>query len=312
MKPTNHLTVTRRLTKLSPQTKKGRQRRVKTSLCTWTVSAALEQLSSRMHLHPSLKRSLPSLMNKARYLWWKIIWSDPTWSLRESDLRFFWISPPRMSTFGRKPLLCLGNWWTWTLLEKSWLTTTPTVKSNLFYNNLMIFLCQLKCGVSIFWLFLAPMYNPRAKKVQFQTRFQTLTSLLEMERDSSFMAWLKENKIYTLVMTLHSTENVWVGFFLGKCPHITNIPVFSQWIRSRSTLHTNECPDFQLNVEIIGRHKDPTTRTWALVPICPQMKFVNLRRFGNGVSPSLKLSLFSISGDVYLGCSHSKRTVQGP
>jgi hypothetical protein len=123
----------------------------------------------------------------------------------------------------------------------------------------------------------APMFNPKAKKIQFHTRFCTVTSLLEMKRDPGFMSWLKTNKIYTSVMTLNSTENTRVGFFFGKCPHITNITAFSRWIKSRIATTETECPEFQLNIEIIGRHKDPSTRTRAIVVICSRQDVRQLR-----------------------------------
>ncbi len=123
----------------------------------------------------------------------------------------------------------------------------------------------------------APMYNPKANKLQFHTRFRTVTSLLERKRDSSFMSWLKENKIYTSVMTLNSAENTRVGFFIGKCPHITNTRAFSEWIHSRLSHHTNDCPEFQLNIEIIGRHKDPSSQTCAVVIICSRQNVRQLR-----------------------------------
>jgi hypothetical protein len=123
----------------------------------------------------------------------------------------------------------------------------------------------------------APLYNPKAKKLQFHTRFSTVTSLLEMKRDSGFMTWLKDQKIFTSVMTLQSTENVRVGFFFGKSPHITNVTAFAAWIRSRLSSNAVVCPDFQLNVEIIGRYKDANTRTRAIVLICPRSEARQLR-----------------------------------
>ncbi len=114
----------------------------------------------------------------------------------------------------------------------------------------------------------APM--SRSRKLQFHTRFCTVTSLLEMKRNSGFMEWLKKNKVYTSVLTLNSTENTRVGFFIGKCPHITNIEAFSQWVHSRLSAHTPNCPDFQLNAEVIGGHKDQSTRTCAIVVTCPR------------------------------------------
>jgi hypothetical protein len=42
-------------------------------------------------------------------------------------------------------------------------------------------------------------------------------------------------------------------------------------------LKSNNCPEFQLNVEGIGRHKDPSTKSWAIVVICSN-KDVNLLR----------------------------------
>ena len=122
-----------------------------------------------------------------------------------------------------------------------------------------------------------PIYNPKNNKLQFHSRFRTVTSLLEMKRDQSFMSWLKDNKIYTSVMTLSSTENTRVGFFLGKGPHITNTEAFYVWIKNRLSVHTDSCPPFQLNVEVIGRHKDPSTKTRALVVICSRKDVGQLR-----------------------------------
>ncbi len=59
----------------------------------------------------------------------------------------------------------------------------------------------------------ALMYNPKNNKLQFHSCFWTVTSNLQMKRDQTFMSWLKDNKIYTLVMTLSSTENTCIGFF---------------------------------------------------------------------------------------------------
>ncbi len=92
--------------------------------------------------------------------------------------------------------------------------------------------------------------------------------MVEMKRDPSFMSWLKDNQIYTTVMTIHSTNNTRVGFFLGKCPHITNIPAFTAWIQTRLLKHQSERPAFQLNAEGIGRYKDTNTKSRALVVIC--------------------------------------------
>ena len=91
------------------------------------------------------------------------------------------------------------------------------------------------------------------------------------------MLWLKSNQIYTTVMTLHSTENSRVGFFLGKGPHITNLKNFSQWICERLQAHSDQVPTFQLNIEGIGRHKDPSTKSRALVVVCSQMDVRPLR-----------------------------------
>ncbi len=83
------------------------------------------------------------------------------------------------------------------------------------------------------------------------------------------MNWLKDNKIYTTVMTINTTHNTRVGFFLGKGPHITNIPSCTEWVQDRLSKHSHECPPpFQLNVEGIGRYKDTSTKSRALIVIC--------------------------------------------
>ena len=123
----------------------------------------------------------------------------------------------------------------------------------------------------------APMLHPKAKRLQFHARFRSVTSLLEMKRDQDFMTWLKSHQIYTSMMTLNSTENTRAGFFLGKGPHITNLAKFSLWIRDRLTLHSTNCPEFQLNIEGIGRHKDPSTKSRAIVVICSTVDVRKLR-----------------------------------
>ncbi len=86
-----------------------------------------------------------------------------------------------------------------------------------------------------------------------------------MKRDSSFMAWIKEGKIYTSVMTLQCTENIRVGFFW----QVSTRQKYSSFMNSIPHYSPYDGPEFQLNVEIIGRHKDPNTRTRAIVLICP-------------------------------------------
>jgi hypothetical protein len=123
----------------------------------------------------------------------------------------------------------------------------------------------------------APMLNTKAKKLQFHTRFRSVTSILEMKREQDFMTWLKHQKIYTTVMTLATTENTRAGFFLGKGPHITNLESFSKWVHSRLKRKSNNCPEFQLNVEGIGRHRDPSTKSRAIVVICSNKDVTLLR-----------------------------------
>ncbi len=114
----------------------------------------------------------------------------------------------------------------------------------------------------------APMLNPKAKKLIFHTRFRSVTSLLEMKRDQEFMSWLKTSKIFTSVMTLNNTANTRAGFLLGKGPHFTNLQMFSEWVKRRIYKRTNECLDFQMNVEVISRFKDPSTKCCAIIVIC--------------------------------------------
>jgi hypothetical protein len=133
----------------------------------------------------------------------------------------------------------------------------------------------------------SPMLNPKTKRLQFHTRFRSVTSLLEMKRDNEFMKWLKTNQIYTTVMTLNSTENTRAGFFLGKGPHITNLSSFTQWIKDRLASTTAHCPDFQLNIEGIGRHKDPSTKSRAIVAICSNKDVRLLREILDSVFNSL-------------------------
>jgi hypothetical protein len=78
-------------------------------------------------------------------------------------------------------------------------------------------------------------------------------------------------------MTLHTTENIRAGFFLGKSPHITNIPAFTTWVKDRLGNFSNSCPEFQLNVEGIGRYKDISTKSRAIVVICSQSNISALR-----------------------------------
>ncbi len=98
-----------------------------------------------------------------------------------------------------------------------------------------------------------------------------------MKRDQDFMAWLKTNHIYTTVMTLNTPENTMAGFFLGKGPHITNLAHFSNWVQERLQKQSNQCPKFQLNLEGIGRHKDPNTKSRAIVVICTNKDVNSLR-----------------------------------
>ncbi len=106
------------------------------------------------------------------------------------------------------------------------------------------------------------------KKLQFHTRFCSVTSLLEMKCNQEFMTWLKTNKIYTSTMTLNTTENTRAGFFLGKGPHFTNLKVFAEWVKEQIFEQTNSCTKFQLNVKVIGQFKDPSTKNRAIVVIC--------------------------------------------
>jgi hypothetical protein len=122
-----------------------------------------------------------------------------------------------------------------------------------------------------------PKHNPKTRRLMFHMRFLTVRSIYEMKQDSQFMNWLKESKIYTSIMTLTTTENVRVGFFLGKVTHITNIPSFKEWIRKRLSKNTSECPEFQVNSEGIGRNNDLSTKSRALVVICAVSDVRNLR-----------------------------------
>jgi hypothetical protein len=123
----------------------------------------------------------------------------------------------------------------------------------------------------------APMLNLKAKKVQFHTRFRSVTSLLEMKRDQDFMSWLKTNKIYTSVMNLKTTENARAGFFLGKAPHLTNLAVFAEWVKKRVVEKNKSCPEFQINAEVIGRIKDQSTKCRAIVVTCSRDDVDNLK-----------------------------------
>ncbi len=123
----------------------------------------------------------------------------------------------------------------------------------------------------------APLLNPKAKKLMFHTRFRSVTSLLEMKRDQAFMLWLKTHKIYTSVMTLTTTENIRAGFFLGKCPHLTNLAAFTNWVKTHVSQYSTDCPNFQLNAEVIARFKDPTTKSRAIVVICAREKVDHLK-----------------------------------
>ncbi len=113
----------------------------------------------------------------------------------------------------------------------------------------------------------APMVNPQGKKLLFHARFRTVMPLQEMKMDPAFMEWLKQNKIYTSIMTIDTTLNTRAGFFIGKGSHITTTAAFTEWICSRLHQHTNDCPDFQLNSEGIGHHEDASTKSCAIVVI---------------------------------------------
>ncbi len=123
----------------------------------------------------------------------------------------------------------------------------------------------------------SPMYNPKGKKLVFYTHFRTILPLSEMKRDPLFMVWLKEQKIYISVMTIHTTDNVRVGLLLGKGPHITTVTKFTTWIQDRLKKHCTVCPAFQLNVEGIGRYKDTSTKSRAIILICSSKDVKSLR-----------------------------------
>jgi hypothetical protein len=91
------------------------------------------------------------------------------------------------------------------------------------------------------------------------------------------MEWLKSNQIYISAMTISTTENTRVGFFLGKGPHITHISAFVEWIQHCLRKHCSECPSFQLNVEGIGWYKDTSTKSRALVLICSNSDIQSIR-----------------------------------
>ena len=55
---------------------------------------------------------------------------------------------------------------------------------------------------------------------------------------------------------------------MGKVAHLTNIAAFEEWIKTRALRQQQTCPAFQINVEGIGRYKDPATKSRALVVVC--------------------------------------------
>ncbi len=149
-----------------------------------------------------------------------------------------------------------------------------TMKSySLSSRNPTTFLLQKNRWVSTSPL---PCYTQRQKLI-FHTRFRSVTSLLEMKREQDFMLWLKAQKIYTTVMTSNTTANTRVRFFLGKGPHFTNLKVFAEWVKKRILETTAYCPKFQLKAEVIGRFKDPSTKSRAIVVICSQTQVDNLK-----------------------------------
>ncbi len=92
-----------------------------------------------------------------------------------------------------------------------------------------------------------PQYNPRTRCVIFYTQFTTTTSITELKKDYSYLEWLRENKVFIWSMAIASTENVRVGFFLGKASRMVNIKQMQEFICTRlSPVSQFEIPPFQL------------------------------------------------------------------
>ena len=179
------------------------------------------------------------------------------------------------------------------LIRKKMKTSTP------YLNNHMISPSKRKPWVDTS----RPLcWTKKQKRMIFHTWFWSVTSLLEMKRDQGFMTWLKTNKVFTSVMTLHTTENARAGFFLGKGPHITNLGVFAEWVKHRIFKQTNSCPKFQLNVEVNGRFIDPSTKCRAIVVVCSREHVDHLKRpFRYSVPREIYLPVHAIQSHALTG-----------
>ncbi len=106
-------------------------------------------------------------------------------------------------------------------------------------------------------------------------RFSTAKPLSVMKQDPNFMQWLKNEKLWLSVNLITTTNNKRVGFFIGKCAHITNIHAFHLFV-TKLLPKTCPCPDFQLSIDGVGDIKY-STRSRALVIICAAEDVLSIR-----------------------------------
>ena len=111
-----------------------------------------------------------------------------------------------------------------------------------------------------------PIFNTRTRRLSFHMRFSTAKPLSAMKQDPNFMTWLKKEKLWLSVNLITTTNNKRVGFFIGKCAHITNIQAFYLFVKKLLSQNC-PCPDFQISTDGVGDVKD-STRSRALVIIC--------------------------------------------
>ena len=121
-------------------------------------------------------------------------------------------------------------------------------------------------------------------------------------------------------MNLKTTENTRAGFFLGKAPHLTNVAKFGLWVKKRVLACADSCPDFQINVEVIGRFKDPATKSKAIVVVCPRADVDHLKDLFDSVfhsksnfpfTPFRVMYTLDVKTQNALNKTHKAR-IQGP
>ncbi len=151
------------------------------------------------------------------------------------------------------------------------------------------------------------MLNPKSKKLLFHTRFWSVTSLFGDE------AWCRIHVLVTNQQDLYisrDSKHYWKhssAFFLWKRSSFHKLHVFVEWVKKRIFEQTNLCPDFQLNSEVIGRFKDPSTKSRAIVVICTWENVEHLKELLDIVFHSKSNFLFTpFRIYAFLGCPRAK------